>query len=188
MIFLDTRLPSLENPYPLSRRWKTIVRHKVPATCHWQWLIEAVRARCDRLLPCSTCSSKGLDSLCAYAVAQAVLSGRPHGSAHVQDRINRLENLVISLMQQAAPSPHGLPPEPNYPAAYLPITPDQGPHEDVSTCASGNYLERPMATNTEQTQRPISPSPTDYGSIRNQESGASCISSAHWTAVLDSIA
>ncbi|RDL35999.1 Fungal-specific transcription factor protein [Venustampulla echinocandica] len=116
-----------------------------------------------------------------------MLPGRPH-STQVQDRINRLENLVVSLMQQTVPTPHKSPSDPGYPTDLPPIPPDNGPRGDLSLPASGNDSERPRAASTEQVQHEVSPFPPDYGSIRIRESSVSYVSSAHWAAVLDSIA
>ncbi len=148
-------------------------------------LISASRVRCDRQFPCSNCSSRGQDSSCAYPSSREPPSGRPHGSGgtHVQDRINRLENLVLDLMQQQhqpSSSSHGSPP--NFP----PVIQDESPSRETPT-PSASDIERPLAAR-EETQLEVPASPSDYGTIRVQESGSSYVSSAHWVAVLDSIA
>ncbi|MCJ1380892.1 hypothetical protein MMC17_004001 [Xylographa soralifera] len=153
----------------------------------------SARRRDKYQLSCNACRRRKANlgcqnSLCAYANAQATLPGRPHGSTLVQTRINRLENLVVSLMQQTGPSLNGSSSDSTYLKDLRPVPPDQGPHEDLSFRVSDNDLKRPMAARTEQIQGQVSPSPSDYGSIRNQESGVSYVSSAHWAAVLDSIA
>ncbi|MCJ1403546.1 hypothetical protein MMC11_006769 [Xylographa trunciseda] len=129
------------------------------------------RRRDKPQLSCNACRRrKGHGTSCAYTTAQTTLSARLNGGTHVQGRINRLENLVMSLMQQTGPSSHGTPTDPIY-STY-----------------PGNYPEQPMAARPEQTQYEASSSPSDYGSIRIGESGVSYVSSAHWAAVLDSIA
>ncbi|MCJ1391744.1 hypothetical protein MMC18_004609 [Xylographa bjoerkii] len=135
-----------------------------------------VRRREKPQLSCNACrsrnnySSRGLGSSCTYSTTGATLSGRPHGSAHVQERINQLENLVLSLM----------------PSDILPVTPDEGPPCE-SPSLSGIDPKRPLAASPE-TQREVSPSPSDYGSIRIRESGVRYVSSENWATVLDSIA
>ncbi|KAJ5660073.1 Fungal-specific transcription factor protein [Penicillium longicatenatum] len=106
----------------------------------------------------------------------------------MQDRINRLENLVLGLMQQSAPNSHESPCESGRFAEQL-----VGPHDSnfgrrLSRSGSEGD-ERSKFTRAEQMQDGIpSPSPSDYGSVRIKGSGVSYVSSAHWTAVLDGIA
>lgn len=108
-----------------------------------------IRIRCDRLQPCSNCSSRGIGTSCTYSNPQATQSS--HGSTHVQSRIGQLENLVLSFMQQTTAS--DLPP-----ADLRQAPPNQTPCLDCLT------------------------------DIKIRESGASYVSTAHWTAILDSIA
>lgn len=63
---------------------------------------------------------------------------------------------------------------------------DESPSRETPT-PSASDLERPLVARKE-TQHEVPPSPSDYGTIRIQESGTSYVSSAHWVAVLDSIA
>ncbi|KAF4633044.1 hypothetical protein G7Y89_g5083 [Cudoniella acicularis] len=147
------------------------------------------KIRCDRQLPCSNCSSRALGSMCAYPAnttphPQAALSGRPHGTGtaqmpQMQDRINQLESLVLNLMHQTQMTP----------SSAASLSEEPAPlRQPLSPSLSGNDSERPVAAMC-QTQREVSPSPSDYGSIRIQRTGGvSYVSSAHWAAVLDSIA
>lgn len=130
--------------------------------------------------PCSNCSSRGLGSSCTYSSSRPVLSGRPPGSVQVQERINQLENLVLSLMQQTTSSPMVA-------LSEMPSTTTDGDPVFVSSSPSGTDPERPLAKRL-VIQHEVSPSPSDYGSIRIHDSGVSYVSSAHWEAVLDSIA
>lgn len=76
--------------------------------------------------------------------------------------MSQLENLIITLMQQPASiaSPHS-------------IGHTDGEKEGVEDCA--------------EIHRPVSPSPSDYGSIIMGSTGTSYVGSAHWSAILDSI-
>lgn len=101
----------------------------------------------------------------------------------MQDRIKHLENLVLSLMQETASSSLTSPSDP----LQLPSEAMYS-HTDPTPSESGNHEARPPASRTDEIQRQVSPSPSDYGSIRIQKSAISYVSSAHWAAVLDSIA
>lgn len=96
----------------------------------------------------------------------------------LHDRINQLESLVLNLMRQTQTTPSSAASPPEEPARLC---------HSTSPSISGHDSERPVAVICE-TQRDVSPSPSDYGSIRIQPTGVSYVSSAHWAAVLDSIA
>ncbi|CAG8900506.1 unnamed protein product [Penicillium egyptiacum] len=154
-----------------------------------QNLILLSRVRCDRLRPCSNCSSRGLGSSCVYtniitsdvsSPAQAAPPGRLQVPAtNMKDRINRLEGLVLELMYQTEPSPR------ESPMGDLPhVTPDQRSRSDWSDPREN--FERATVMEYE-TQHDVSSSPSDYGSFRTPETGVNYVSSSHWAAVLDSI-
>lgn len=91
----------------------------------------------------------------------------------MQDRINQLENLVLTLMQQQTGTDS---PEPL--SDFSPKVPGRDAYlnnEEPSTAARSGSAEVP-------------PSPSDYGSMRIRKSSVSYVSSSHWAAVLDSIA
>ncbi|KAI0970659.1 fungal-specific transcription factor domain protein [Xylaria arbuscula] len=125
------------------------------------------KVRCDRLNPCTNCSSRGLSSSCVYATSSTVQGTSPgqlHGTAaNIQERIDQLENLVLSLMHQnVAPSSgcgDSSPPEMN----------------------SGRTIV------AESSESVVSPTPSDHGSIRVQHTVVSYVNSSHWAAILDSI-
>ncbi|RYP92819.1 hypothetical protein DL770_001099 [Monosporascus sp. CRB-9-2] len=137
------------------------------------------RRRDKPQLSCNACRrrNRGSGSSCTYTTA----TGRPHGPVHVQDRINELESLVVSLMRQQNPA-RACPPSSEY---TVQATPDEV-HVPEPSVPGGNP-ELPGET-TPMTQLGISPPPSDCGSIKVRESGVSYVSSAHWAAVLDSIA
>lgn len=94
---------------------------------------------------------------------------------------------MLGLMQQSAPSAHGSPSESGHIVKHLVAPHDDSFSRRISPSGSEGD-ERPKVTRAEQIQdEKPSPSPSDYGSIRLKGSGVSYVSSAHWTAVLDSI-
>lgn len=133
--------------------------------------------------PCNNCSSRGLGSSCTYSTT----TSRPNGQAHVQDRINQLENLVLSLMQQSPVSAGPSPPEDG---PQTQSTLDRLPGQDRSPPdqSSGQQLPEQPRTSRPRTQRGVSPSPSDYGSLSIRDSSVAYVSSAHYGAILDSIA
>ncbi|KAJ5291651.1 Fungal-specific transcription factor protein [Penicillium angulare] len=108
------------------------------------------KVRCDRLHPCIA-----------------------RGPAHVQDRINQLEGLVLGLMKQNTSNPR--------PGATTP--------NSVNNVGWPNDTHRDQSLDEGAKNPPpnASPSPSDYGNIRMRNSESSYVSSAHWAAVLDSI-
>ncbi|KAJ5634918.1 Fungal-specific transcription factor protein [Penicillium herquei] len=111
--------------------------------------------------------------------------GPPHGG-HVQDRINRLENLVLGLMQQSTSNPYESPSEDVLITKSL-LTPQSNglSRSSVPSCSGGDQRAR-VARAPDEMPSP-SPSPSDQGSIHTKRSGVSYVSSAHWSAVLESI-
>ncbi|KAJ4150246.1 hypothetical protein LMH87_011004 [Akanthomyces muscarius] len=89
------------------------------------------------------------------------LLSQDQARANLQDRINKLESLVLDLMHQANSSSrspmHGTQPSPPAPASVA------------------------------ESRLDTSPSPSDHRSFRHNEKVVSYVSSSHWAAVLDSI-
>ncbi|EMR71009.1 putative fungal specific transcription factor domain protein [Eutypa lata UCREL1] len=93
-----------------------------------------------------------------------------------------LESLVLSLMQQSPMNTGPSPPEDISPQSTLDKRPAaQGP----SSSEQSPEYPKPSRSGT---QRGVSPSPSDYGSLSIRQSGVTYVSSAHWVAILDSIA
>ncbi|KAM3521881.1 hypothetical protein MY4038_008849 [Beauveria bassiana] len=96
--------------------------------------------------------------------------------ASMQERINKLESLVLDLMHQTSPSSSTSP--------MPPLPPDQ-------VCQSGTHSSRLDAesetADVSASFRDESLSSFDYGSFRHTEKIVSYVSSSHWAAVLDSI-
>ncbi|KAM3517821.1 hypothetical protein NHJ13051_008664, partial [Beauveria bassiana] len=96
--------------------------------------------------------------------------------ASMQERINKLESLVLDLMHQTSPSSSTSP--------MPPLPPDR-------VCQSGTHSSRLDAesetADVSASFRDESLSSLDYGSFRHTEKIVSYVSSSHWAAVLDSI-
>lgn len=85
--------PSLDTSFKIKRR-----RNRVPLSCG---SCRARKLRCDRSRPsCDNCQRRGDEASCAYAAP--ILKKKNIAFAHspdeVQNRIDKLENLVLSLM------------------------------------------------------------------------------------------
>ncbi|KAJ5727080.1 hypothetical protein N7493_004900 [Penicillium malachiteum] len=141
------------------------------------------KVRCDRLQPCSNCSSRGNSASCKYTNTP-ISHGRSQHGGHVQDRINRLENLVLGSMQQSTSNTYESPFE-DVQITKSPLTPQSNglSRRSVPTCSDGEERARVARARGEMP----SPSPSDQGSIHIKRSGVSYVSSAHWSAVLESI-
>lgn len=131
--------------------------------------------------------------MCIYPTRPTL--GRPR--AHVQDRIDHLESLVLSLMQrqqQPAATRDNLAPQFD---TTLGTPSDRRDHVGTSVDVDIDIqvdVEPPTTPSQAEpqqcdhdTQRQVSPSPSDYGTIRMRESGLGYASNTHWLAILDSI-
>jgi hypothetical protein len=104
-----------------------------------------------------------------------------HDISDAQDRINHLERLVRSIMQQTTPTSHSSPPEQNQAEPVVAVA-------SVTRPAPS----RPSGDNSDRLNlnliRGDKSSPSESGALKIQGSGLKYMSSAHWAAVLDSIA
>ncbi|OAQ98561.1 hypothetical protein LLEC1_04266 [Akanthomyces lecanii] len=174
--------------------------HHIPS------LTSHARIRCDREYPCSNCSSRGLGSSCAFTnMPVPALSATAAGSAYgfdVQERITRLETVVLDLMHQSSSktcmytsfsvffptTSQGLISELIAVAESLSgkKPPSHGPK--LRTAQSFRLRPQSGADINRGSYPKTSASPSDYGSFRNRSKGISYVSGSHWVAVLDSIA
>lgn len=133
--------------------------------------------RCDRLRPCNNCASRGQASSCAYRTEPPRMPGQSHDTSDAQDRIDQLERLVRSILKQTSPTSHSSPP---------------GPHraEPVASVTRRPTPSRPSGDNSARLDLICGDksSPSESGALKVQGSGLKYMSSAHWAAVLDSIA
>lgn len=161
------------------------------------------RIRCDRQLPCKTCISKGIALSCTYAPGP-----QRKGTESVGERIQQLEALVCSLVQQQEEEqqtqrPLAVPPSRPFtdsPTQALGCVPDESP-QSMSMRLEGNNLFAPTDEDVRQTttsplthvslsdsqDRATFPARLAQRSVRMHSHGANYVSSVHWAAVLDSI-
>ncbi|ORY11106.1 hypothetical protein BCR34DRAFT_565692 [Clohesyomyces aquaticus] len=163
-------------------------REKPQLSCH---ACRRRKVRCDRLHPCSNCTSRGQGSSCIFTNAHGNTlqggNGRtvnpkpddgpgatvisdiatiPGNAANMKSRIDQLESLVLNLMHQNVPTSH---PSPLQELDL--VSPSQRDHPPTNS----------------EIQYPVSPSPSDYGRISIRQSRPSYVNSSHWAAILDSI-
>ncbi|KAJ4037649.1 hypothetical protein NW760_010036 [Fusarium oxysporum] len=141
--------------------------------------------RCDRQLPCKTCTNRGIGLSCTYEVG---CTSRGKSKVSVGDRIQQLEELVHSLArQQQTPVVHAdsLVRESSDPPSQQSIStiPLTTPDEETLVPASKNT---PISQSKDGTDSPRASEP---GSMRlnSYGVGTSYVGSVHWAAVLDSI-
>lgn len=131
--------------------------------------------------------------MCNYPARTTL--GRPR--AHVQDRIDHLESLVLGLMRRQQ-QPVATPDEPA-PQSDTDLDTPSDRRDRVGADVDANVnveveVESPTAPSQTKPQsrdahdqRQVSPSPSDYGTIRMRESGPAYAGNTHWIAILDSI-
>ena len=132
------------------------------------------RLRCDRGQPCDTCLRRGLSLSCTYPTPNATgRSGtnqtRASASSNVQDRVEQLESLVVSMMSKVGAGK----PNDNVPVAKLEaqsILPLNSESESIE-----NLLPQ------------YSSSIPDSGRISLESAETSYVDSAHWAAILDGV-
>lgn len=123
------------------------------------------RLKCCRQHPCTNCKRRGEAASCTY-VGRGPRGKAQHGRSSptlVQDRLQHLENLVMSLAQKQRPA--GQVPELN-------TTPENGL----------SYNTPPSATERENKSPPRDP-----GTLVMSGEGTSYIDSANWRAILEEV-
>lgn len=135
--------------------------------------------------------------MCNYPTRSTL--GRPR--AHVQDRIDHLESLVLGLMQRQQQPAATLDELSLQSDTALGTPSDRRDHVGTGVDASVDAdvdvqrevkslttpgQARPQSRDAHH-QRRVSPSPSDYGTIRIHKSGPGYASNSHWLAILESI-
>ncbi|KAJ9150669.1 Nonribosomal peptide synthetase 14 [Pleurostoma richardsiae] len=156
------------------------------------------KVRCDRQHPCYTCLSRGLGLTCTYT-PEPPNTAAPRGIT-VHDRIQLLEGLVVSLMQQHAPQQAAsAAPTVQNPASKSPVGSAEGETSPVRQIEAAPTVATSSPEGVDESfppgDRQCPPSreddldlaPSEHGSMRMHPHGANYVDSAHWTAVLDSI-
>ncbi|KAF2397331.1 hypothetical protein EJ06DRAFT_481729 [Trichodelitschia bisporula] len=120
----------------------------------------AGKLRCDRKLPCDQCTKRARSGACAYLAPPP----KKKQSRNTKDRIAHLEGLVVQLMSQGGgPTPETTPPSQS-----------QGSSES-------EMEERKEAVRTE-------PDANGFGQMKISNGETCYVGSAHWEAILESIA
>lgn len=161
-------------------------------------------------MPCNTCTSKGIGSTCSY-----MSNASQRTKVSVSDRIQQLEALVRSLVQQQPPPPQLIEhtsqtpasvtgtskrsPPSQRPIQHNPGASPQGPPGNPDGVAAlppvseDTVMPSPsvglISLSQSSTDGAVSPTPSEYGhgSMRPHAHGANYVGSVHWAAVLDSI-
>ncbi|WYZ41098.1 hypothetical protein EsH8_IV_001439 [Colletotrichum jinshuiense] len=155
------------------------------------------KVRCDRQLPCKTCTDRGIGFSCTYKSA-----GPRKTKVSVGDRIQQLEELVRSLVrqqqqeQQTRQTPAVIPDSlvrdalersfqalPGSSPQNVPTAPPVSAEEDTTTSTMRH------ASLSHSRDRAESPTPSEPGSMRlnSHHVGANYVGNVHWAAILDSI-
>ncbi|KAJ5092946.1 hypothetical protein N7456_008807 [Penicillium angulare] len=124
------------------------------------------KLKCCRTYPCTNCKKRGEAGSCTF-VGRGPRAKAQHGRASptlVQDRLQHLENLVMSLAQQQKPENES-------------FDFNNGPHETLVG------YDTPPSTNDRVTKS----SPRDTGTLVVDDEGTSYIDSANWRAILEEI-
>lgn len=135
------------------------------------------RLKCDRIYPCNNCKKRGDTVGCTF-VGRGPRGKPQHGQSSptlVQDRLQHLENLVMSLAQKQKQ------------------TPDQGPDQVSDQVPDFNSEPQIVDANGPSYQTPSSMSghdtrsPHDTGTLVVNDEGTSYFESANWRAILKEV-
>ncbi|KAL1966397.1 hypothetical protein VTN77DRAFT_4539 [Rasamsonia byssochlamydoides] len=134
------------------------------------------KLKCDRTYPCDRCTRRGDAASCTY-IGHGPRGRASHGSAsptHIQNRIQHLENLVLSFAQKKKLEEQAT---------------SQTPHsmrkEKGSLGDPESYLEEEDHSNAvPEEKQPLEDSP---GKLLVEEVGTSYVDAAHWRAILEDI-
>lgn len=144
------------------------------------------RVRCDRLKPCHNCSSRGLGQFCVYSTRAP--AERAHGRAHLQDRINHLENTIVCLIKGIEPSRNTSIPTPQTATPAQETSMQEQVDQGEMQISLPSPYETPPENDTSHRFPKHDICTTENGSIKIRDSEVTYASNAHWAAVLDSIA
>ncbi|KAL1954697.1 hypothetical protein VTO42DRAFT_801 [Malbranchea cinnamomea] len=150
-------------------------RNRVPLSCA---PCRSRKLKCNRATPCENCVKRGDAPSCTYAQAANRKRGQAHQHApaspeDMQNRIDRLENLVLSLMTNGAQSAG--------PKAAMAALSATGSSDSRQDAEDGNTGEE--ESDTEQVTR-------SFGIMKfdSQSQKSYYISEAHWASILNDIA
>ncbi|KAI5927574.1 fungal-specific transcription factor domain-containing protein [Camillea tinctor] len=150
-------------------------RDKPQLSCN---LCRRRKLKCNRQLPCSTCTKRGVQSSCTYASVAGPSSpighsGTPASSNSIQDRLKRLEDLVVSLVHQDRDTSV----EAGQIARATSIA--------AASRVPSDALNTPPASTVNDDTVPAQP---ELGTLRLSDTETKYQDQSHWTSVLDAIA
>ncbi|KAI1638426.1 fungal-specific transcription factor domain-containing protein [Biscogniauxia mediterranea] len=150
-------------------------RDKPQLSCN---LCRRRKLKCNRQLPCATCTKRGLQSSCTYVTTAGPSSPISHAetaapSNTIQDRLRRLEDLVVSLVHQD----RGTSIESRQDA--------QAPNIAPASRAPAKALNTPPDSTVNDETVPTQP---ELGTLRLSDSETKYQDQSHWTSVLEAIA
>ncbi|KAL4928270.1 putative C6 transcription factor [Aspergillus undulatus] len=132
------------------------------------------KLKCCRTHPCTNCMKRGEAHLCTF-VGRGPRGRSSHGRAsptHVQDRLQHLENLIMSFAQQKKQEDSGRSQEASPPMP--------APAPDLLS-------RQPAVTTPEKFEAENESPAADCGKLLVKDTGTSYIESAHWKAILQEI-
>ncbi|KAL5335278.1 hypothetical protein BJX70DRAFT_327486 [Aspergillus crustosus] len=166
-------------PFDAAQLSKERKRTRVQLSCT---ACRARKLRCCRTHPCTNCVKRDEASSCTF-VGRGPRGRSSQGQAsptHVQDRLQHLENLILSFAQRKKKDePRGQ----DVSSSVLPPASD-------SLGTGQPLLVTPVATSSEGTGTETEAGDSPAGSMGKlvvKESGTSYIESAHWKAILEEI-
>ncbi|EEP76710.1 conserved hypothetical protein [Uncinocarpus reesii 1704] len=184
------RVVRRRNRIPLSCgpcRSRKLVYYPSSSRCKkFELIFSVTRLKCNRVVPCENCVKRGDAVSCTYAQPSArkrnqTSQQQPPTPDDMQNRIDRLENLVLSLMthesQSAGATPSKKLPSRNA-TTYTQWNTRSSPLKDA-----GHGNSREEESDTEQVTKSFGIMKVD---AQNQKSYY--VSEAHWTSILTDIA
>ncbi|KAL4885983.1 hypothetical protein BJY04DRAFT_205219 [Aspergillus karnatakaensis] len=138
------------------------------------------KLKCCRTHPCNNCMKRGEANSCTF-IGRGPRGRTSHGQpspTHVQDRLQHLENLILSFAQKKKQDEHQG--QESSPSLQPPAQDLSSNHQPAQTT--------PLVTSSEGTESENAGlSPGQCGKLVVTDSGTSYIDSAHWKAILEEI-
>ncbi|RHZ57794.1 uncharacterized protein CDV56_105572 [Aspergillus thermomutatus] len=155
-------------------------RNRVPLSCG---PCRHRKLKCNRAHPCENCVKRGDASSCTYAQANARRKNATQNSASsspddMQNRIDRLESLVLSLMTNGSQSAG--------PAAAMAAI--SGTSSSVGSLNHGHEIDVDEETSNAPEESDTEQVTKSFGIMKVDNNKSYYISDAHWASVLNDIA
>jgi hypothetical protein len=144
-------------------------------------LIRTYRLKCDRTYPCDRCTRRGEAASCTFVGHGPRGRASEGGSSptHIQNRIQHLENLVLSFAQQRRQRDGASP--------YASVTrkPNGSSLADPEAYVEDELVDLTSSTKASHIDKTLEDDP---GKIVNEEDvGISYVDASHWRAILDDV-